>query len=155
MARARVQAGAAAAAAEHASAAVATWHRKLYVAAKRGRERGHTVSCCWSWPLRRRVLACARLCDGQWASSAGARGQQHAASTMESLQYLAIYLFLRLHMLATVSEIAFSSIQSNYLQLPQGVRCQCVRCLFRIVFSLACLSLETFIITATLSSKSP
>lgn len=37
MARARVQAGAAAA--EHASAAVATWHRKLYVAAKRGRER--------------------------------------------------------------------------------------------------------------------
>lgn len=141
MARARVQAGAAAAAAEHASAAVATWHRKLYVAAKRGRQRAgvlcHTVSCCWSWPLRRRVLACARLCDGQWASSAGARGQQHAASTMESLQYLAIYLFLRLHMLASVSEIAFSSKQSNYLQLPQGVRCQCVRYLFRIVFSLA------------------
>lgn len=125
MARARVQAGAAAAA-EHASAAVATWHRKLYVAAKRGRERGHTVSCCWSWPLRRRVLACARLCDGQWASSAGARGQQHAASTMESLQYLAIYLFLRLHMLASVSEIAFSSKQSNYLRITP--RCSMPMC---------------------------
>lgn len=54
---------------------------------------------------------------------------------LDLLQYLAIYLFLRLHMLASVSEIAFSSKQSNYFQLPQGVQCQCVRYLFRITFA--------------------
>lgn len=88
--------------------------------------RGGRVSCCWSWPLRRQTATL--VSSGHRPQRPEGNNMLHGS--MESLQYLAIYLFLRLHMLASVSEIAFSSKQFNYLQLPSRCRCQCLRYLF-------------------------
>lgn len=93
------------------------------------------------WGVQHRELLLVMAIEkasGLWQTvrwSVGIVQRPEGNNMLLDLQYLAIYLFLRLHMLASVSEIAFSSKQSNCFQLPQGVRRQCVRYLFRITFA--------------------